>query len=796
MPVSPKHKISIPDKLPAWGPNDSLGVKLERAFTRFVQDAFTWAVDAIVDLLEVAADRAFKILAPGMRRTFDPLLKYIEDEPLFPKVYKDFVAKVREERGEFEVIAGTVAVAPIVIGILTGIAAPVLRLAEHKVDQLARSGLVEPFLLLEMLRRKGMSPENVQKFLSLASVPDEIIEGYKTVSVNLLSLGDAVGAWQRKEYTDAEFEEYLRKLGYGDKDVSTIKVTAFQQPGIGDLISMLVRDVFNESVVGRYGYDEDYPAQVEELARKIGLAPEWPKRYWRAHWNLPSPTQGAEMVHRAGLPVEDYKTLLRIADYPPFWRNYFEKIIFSPFTRVDIRRMYGVGTLTAGEVFAAYKEIGYDDFHAQKLAEFTFLQVTETDRELTRGDILGAFQDGIYTEDAARTAILRIGYDEAETTLLLARVKKDLATAIQKEVEAQAKAAFTNRQIEESQAIADLSAAGIGEAKVKRLITEWRRLRDARTAKPTKAEMRGWFQDGIVTQSDYEDFLKMAGYADEIIDFYMAEAQAGGAAVEVVTLTQAQVLSAFIADTLTESEASARLADLGLVADEVTILIERAQASKDEKTKREVKALVRLQFINQQVDAAAARSALNVAGVSLAEQDALLAEWQRTRTARIEQQARDTQKELSKSDALALFKRGQLSEAETLSSLTVAGYSAEAASLLIAGARADLIEQAADTAIDLARVRFLNDLIDVETARAALAAGGLSAADVEARLLEWQRARELRAERLTQAQALRLLLDRIISLAGYVEYLKLLGFAGEELANLTAQAQLRLGEGE
>ena len=81
--------------------------------------------------------------------------------------------------------------------------------------------------------------------------------------------------------------------------------------------------------------------------------------YWRAHWELPSPTTGFEMLHRLhpdvlevigekykemGLNPDDLKTdldtlkeLLKISDYPKYWRDRLAAISYSPLTRVDLR---------------------------------------------------------------------------------------------------------------------------------------------------------------------------------------------------------------------------------------------------------------------------------------------------------------------------------------------------------------------------------------------------------------------------------------------------------------------------
>lgn len=795
MPVSPKHKISIPDKAPQWSAGDSLGQKLERALTRFLQDVATWGVDLTVDVLEAGADRMFRILKPGFIKVLDPLLKRVEDDKYLPKELKDVIANFRREEGEGAIAAGVVYILPIIAGVIITIFYPLIALAQHEVDRFARSDLPNPRELLEMIRRIGIDPESADSYRQLAGVRNDVWDGYKKITLNLLDTSAAIEAWRRKIIGDTEFDAYLQAAGFAVEDFDTIKKLAFQLPPIQDLITMMVRDTFNEDVVRRYGYDEDFPAQAAELGRQIGLAPEQTKRYWRAHWNLPSPTQAQEMVFRAGLKIDDYRTLLRIADYPPFWRPYFEKIIYSPFTRVDIRRMYQTTVLKEEEVFAAYKEIGYDDFHAQKLTDFTITLTTEEEKDLTKADVLGAYADDIYTKNETSAALEKLGYDPAEAALLLARADKDKSAAAQREAEAATKAQFTAGQITEAQAVSQLATAGVSEARIKALVATWKVTRDARVAKPSQAQMARFYNTGIIQQRDYEDYLKAEGFKDDYIKWLVQDAAPTGVTPEARVLSQSQIVSAFIADTLAEADARTRLAASGLAETEVAVLMDKAIADKKARQQREVASLTRLQFVNAIIEEGQARSALGAVDYTPLETDALIAEWSRTRQSRLAAQAETTRKELSKSDALNLYKLNKLNRPDTLESLVLVGYSSEDAELLVAGADAQLAERAASNAIDLARTQYINGQIDRQGAQNVLAGGGLTVEEIAARIAEWDRSLELRQVRLTQAQAFRLLHDGIIDLAGYGAYLRLLGYRDAEYDALLAQAQAALAAG-
>jgi len=145
-------------------------------------------------------------------------------------------------------------------------------------------------------------------------------------------------------------------------------------PGVSDLIRFMVRDAFREDIVAKYGYDEEYPALIDSWLKCQGMGYKlnehpcggnmpagmtWGKVYWRAHWYLPSPTQAQEMLvllrpNRAQRFAEDIERLfpgvgqaigditvtpreaidlMKIADYPPFWRSRLLALAYKPMTQ-------------------------------------------------------------------------------------------------------------------------------------------------------------------------------------------------------------------------------------------------------------------------------------------------------------------------------------------------------------------------------------------------------------------------------------------------------------------------------
>jgi len=215
----------------------------------------------------------------------------------------------------------------------------------------------------------------------------------------------------------------LAKHGFSDTYRDALKEESLFYPAPLDLIRFGVRETFREDIVSKYQYDAEYPADITPYLKKGGLPPLWMKHYWRSHWELPSVQLGYEMLHRGQITSDELKTLLEISDIAPWWRDKLVGISYSPYTRVDVRRLYVDGIITRDEVKRNYLDIGYDDKHAENLTVWTCKQLTDEKKvqvkDLSEAKILLAYTDGEVSVDETTTSLKTLGYDDDESALLI-----------------------------------------------------------------------------------------------------------------------------------------------------------------------------------------------------------------------------------------------------------------------------------------------------------------------------------------------------------------------------------------
>jgi len=368
-------------------------------------------------------------------------------------------------------------------------------------------GLIDKGELQIILRKHGHSIEDAARLVTIGkTAPPE---------------GEALSWWLRDIYTDDDIEKALTKKGWSEQDRAALKKAAFFIPPVQDLITMAVREVFTPEIAERFGQFEDFPQDFVTHAKKTGVSEEWARNYWAAHWVLPSPQMGFEMLHRRVIDNADLSLLLKSADVMPFWRQKIIDISYSPFTRVDIRRMHKVEVLDEREVFEAYQDIGYNEDKAAKLTDFTVAintpEVVDDDVELitlTRASILNFYEDGLLQRDEAAEMLAGLELSPEAINLYLTAVDMDEQRAERKEeinlILAKQKAGL----IEFDKAQGDLAELGLEQREYDKALAQLIRQATVKTRLPSKSDLDKMVKAQIIPIATYTETLLLLGYSE------------------------------------------------------------------------------------------------------------------------------------------------------------------------------------------------------------------------------------------------------------------------------------------
>ncbi|MBA7524177.1 hypothetical protein ES705_16314 [subsurface metagenome] len=300
---------------------------------------------------------------------------------------------------------------------------------------------------------QNKSETDIAKNIAKAGIHPEYAIDYVNAILTKPASEDIVAYELRRDPSLSNLGTELRRIGIHPNYNSLYKELAYQIPPVADIITMAVREAFTPDIAARFGQYQDLPSQFVEWVGKKGLSKEWAERYWAAHWSLPSPQQGFEMLHRGVIGEGDLNMLMRALDIMPFWRDKLIQIAYRPLTRVDVRRMFALGVLDVSGVRKAYTDLGYNDYNADLMTNFTikYTEGIETRREEAKEKVEQREQEA--REKAAQKE------QEAREKALIPKVS-EFTTA-------QTLKFLTAQLITEERAIEELELLGYNEERIK-----------------------------------------------------------------------------------------------------------------------------------------------------------------------------------------------------------------------------------------------------------------------------------------------------------------------------------------
>jgi len=372
----------------------------------------------------------------------------------------------------------------------------------------------------EQLRYSGFTEERADQILEASR---QYLGASEVVAEYYRSKGP--GAPETRDL-DAIAEE-LVKHGYSPEEAKKYALIAHPYPSTGDVITWAVREAFTPTAISKWGLMEAYPPELNEWGRAVGYTPEILEKYWIAHWRWPSPYQAAEFMHRTApswykwrkFTEDDYKELLKVADYVPGTHDLLLTTAFHPYTRVDVRRMHKIGVLSDEQLVDAYMEVGFDREHAENMAKFTILYNGKVEpdehRDLTRSLVERGYDLGLLNKTEAVQGLEGLGYatEDAEFIISIVDFSKSMDYADN------LIAIYTNQfkwgMISEGELTSKLQQLGLDSDSIARYIHLAETAAEQPTKLPSKTDIKSLYKYGYITRREAKETLMKIGYSEK-----------------------------------------------------------------------------------------------------------------------------------------------------------------------------------------------------------------------------------------------------------------------------------------
>ena len=328
---------------------------------------------------------------------------------------------------------------------------------------------------------------------------------------------------RRGEIDEEKYRLEMGKHGFNSQNVDRFyKATEFYPSGT-DFISFAVRDVFNPAVVEAGGLDDAFPTDIVEFAEKAGMPEDVLRWYWRAHWQLPSPQMGYEMLHRGIITEDDLRHLLRAADWAPGYIDALMAISYNPLTRVDARRMYETGVLDDEGYKRAMMDLGYTEENAELYLAWVNAEKPQKEKDLTETTIKKAYNTGLVTPEQYKQYLRRFGYDDEEAELIIALEDQKVAEELLEDQIALLQWRYSRAEIVEETFYRNMDELGIPRAKATRYLSKAESDKVKRAKLPSLETVKRWLQGELITKEEAKDYLTRLGYRAKERDLFMRE---------------------------------------------------------------------------------------------------------------------------------------------------------------------------------------------------------------------------------------------------------------------------------
>jgi len=332
---------------------------------------------------------------------------------------------------------------------------------------------------------------------------------------------DLIAYHLRQENELRNLDNDLTRIGIHPDYHNIYHTLAERIPPVADIITMAVREAFTPSVARRFGQYEDFPPDFARYAQQQGLSEEWTERYWAAHWKLPSPQQGFEMLHRGVIDRSDLELLMKAQDIMPFWRDKMIDIAYRPLTRVDVRRMYKEGVLDENGVFKAYRDAGYSDDNAEAMTEFTIAYVLSQQSKFTTTDVVKAYTDRMIDRNETQNLLSMLGVRSKDATYIITTADYKRNCSLTNAKISAVRNLYKRGEYTDTQGRSELLKLNLPSDQVNTLMEQWWYERKEDTPNTwTKAETFKFLKKELITPDRAKQELQTMGYDDEHINIY------------------------------------------------------------------------------------------------------------------------------------------------------------------------------------------------------------------------------------------------------------------------------------
>lgn len=408
--------------------------------------------------------------------------------------------------------------------------------------------------LSEMFRRGSITRPLYESVLRKGRFREEFITRLPSLAQTPLSAPDLASMVDRGTITKEYAESRAQQVGYAADDFRRMVDIVGVPPATELLLLAYRRGLIDK-------------ARLERGIRQSPLKSEWTDVLTQLQYdplstlqaadavsqNLMSRETGRSVAHDNGTKSADFDMLVEVAGRPPgidtvleLWnrgevteaevrqallespvKNKWVPLIMKTRRRVPpqdtVRMMVKNGVLTAAEGVRRFMAVGFNADDSAALADLAQKDKTETDRNLTKAEIVSLYEFRLVPEPAARKMLDDMGYDHSEQGFILAladfrKSKREMDAAA-----SVVRSKYVAHKLSDGECSGLLDSLHIPADARDHLMVLWGLERDANQRELTPAQIIKAHMNNFIDRGQCQKRLEEQGYAPGDADLLISD---------------------------------------------------------------------------------------------------------------------------------------------------------------------------------------------------------------------------------------------------------------------------------
>jgi len=196
-------------------------------------------------------------------------------------------------------------------------------------------------------------------------------------------------------------------------------------PPLTDMIRFADFGSFDPEIIEAWREFYDAPSWIREPMSLSGIGGDWANKYWFSHWRQPGRFELSELHRRGKIDDKLVKNAYLTQGFSSFWQDLLLELVKEPWTRVDVRRMWDMRTISEKQLREAYHMLGYYDEQLDGMVLWTKVY---TDFP----SLMARWSKGWITEDDVRRELAVLGMPEERIeTMIQEKIKPEEAARVE-----------------------------------------------------------------------------------------------------------------------------------------------------------------------------------------------------------------------------------------------------------------------------------------------------------------------------------------------------------------------------